>query len=92
MLHNSIGTVHVNGHMGVRSNDMMRALCRGSIIRVKGSISMKRGMAVRNTAVGSNTLVKVNSAVLSRTIMNRKTVMTTKTLMLDGAIVRPKDL
>lgn len=92
MLHNSIGSVHVNGKIGVRSKDILRALCRGSIVRVNSRISIKRGMAVRKTAVGSCTLIKVKSAVLSRTVINRKTVMTTNSLILDGAMVRPKDV
>lgn len=87
-----MGSVHVKGKMGVRSKDILRALCRGSAVRVKSRMSIKRGIAVRKTAVGGCTLMKVNSAVLSRTMINRKTVITTNSLMLDGAIVRPKDV
>lgn len=87
-----MGSVHVNGKIGVRSKDMLRALCRGSAVRVNSRISMNRGMAVRKTAMGSCTLVKVNSALLSRAMVNRNTVMTTNSLMLDGAVVRPKDV
>lgn len=87
-----MGSVHVNSKIGVRSKDILRALCRGSAVRVNGCMSMKRGIAVRNTAMGSCTLVNVKSALLSRTIVNRNTVITTNSLMLDGAVVRPKDV
>lgn len=61
-------------------------------MRVNGSMSVNRGIALRKTYIRSGTLVKVKSALLSRTMMNRKTVITTNTLMLTGAIVRPRAL
>ncbi len=79
----------MNGRIGVRSNTMLRALCRGSAVRVNSCIDIKRGIAVRKTGVRSCTLVKVNTAILSNTIIKRNTVVTTGTLILDGAVIPP---